>query len=265
MNLQIGTLYGISVGPGDPELITLKGLRILKQVPVVAFPAGIRGKLGMAQQIVDEWLGRHQVQLSLSFPYVQDQGILTQAWKSAAEKVWQYLRTGQDVGFVCEGDISFYSTFTYLAQVLQQLHPESIVQAIPGVCSPMAAASAIGIPLTVREQRLAVLPALYNVEELESVLGWADVVVLLKVSSVYPEVWNVLHRKHLLEYSCVVERVTLPEQVIYEDLRDRSDLKLPYFSLLIVRVSDKKLGTTASGTESGGKISQKLFPRNFSG
>ncbi|HEY9650349.1 MAG TPA: precorrin-2 C(20)-methyltransferase [Coleofasciculaceae cyanobacterium] len=254
MTVQIGILYGIGVGPGDPELITLKGLRILKQVPVVAFPAGIRGKLGMAQQIVDEWLGSHQVQLSLSFPYVQDQDLLTQSWKSAAEQVWQYLHTGQDVGFVCEGDISFYSTFTYLAQVLQQLHPESIVQAIPGVCSPMAAASAIGIPLTVREQRLVVLPAFYNVEELESVLDWADVVVLLKVSSVYSDVWKILHRRHLLEYSYVVERATLPEQVIYKDLRDHPDLKLPYFSLLIVRVLHKQLETTASGTESEGKI-----------
>ena len=235
--VQVGTLYGISVGPGDPELITLKGLRILKQSPVVAFPAGVQGKLGMAQLIVDEWLGSHQVQLALSFPYVQDMVILTQAWQVAAEQVWQYLHLGQDVAFVCEGDVSFYSTFTYLAEMLQQLHPECVVQTVPGVCSPMAAASALGIPLTVREQRLVVLPALYNVGELETILDWADVVVLMKVSSVYPEVWQVLHRRQLLEKAFVVERATLPEQVIYRDLRDRPALKLPYFSLLIVKVT----------------------------
>ena len=235
--VQVGTLYGISVGPGDPELITLKGLRILKQSPVVAFPAGVQGKLGMAQLIVDEWLGSHQVQLALSFPYVQDMVILSQAWQVAAEQVWQYLHLGQDVAFVCEGDVSFYSTFTYLAEMLQQLHPECVVQTVPGVCSPMAAASALGIPLTVREQRLVVLPALYNVGELETILDWADVVVLMKVSSVYPEVWQVLHRRQLLEKAFVVERATLPEQVIYQDLRDRPALKLPYFSLLIVKVT----------------------------
>ena len=234
--IQGGTLYGISVGPGDPELITLKGLRILKQVPVVAFPAGIHGNPGIAQLIVDEWLGVHQVQLALTFPYVQDIAILTQAWEIAAEQVWQYLRLGQDVAFVCEGDVSFYSTFTYLAQMLQQLHPESVVKTVPGVCSPMAAASALGVPLTVRQERLAVLPALYNVGELETILDWADVVVLMKVSSVYHEVWKVLHRRQLLENACVVERATLPEQVIYDDLRDRPTLKLPYFSLLIVKV-----------------------------
>ncbi|HEY9605318.1 MAG TPA: precorrin-2 C(20)-methyltransferase [Allocoleopsis sp.] len=233
---QVGTLYGISVGPGDPELITLKGLRILKQVSVVAFPAGVGDKPGMAQQIVQPWLESDRVELALTFPYVQDMATLTQAWQTAAEQVWQYLGQGQDVAFVCEGDVSFYSTFTYLAETLQQLHPESLVQTVPGVCSPMAAASALKSPLTIREQRLVVLPALYNVEELETILDWADVVVLMKVSSVYSQVWEVLHRRNLLEHACVVERATLPDQVLYEDLRDRSTLKLPYFSLLIVNV-----------------------------
>ena len=237
VTVQVGTLYGISVGSGDPELITLKGLRILKQSPVVAFPAGIQGQPGMAQAIVAQWLGSHQVQLPLTFPYVQDMVTLTQAWQIAAEQVWHYLQLGQDVAFVCEGDVSFYSTFTYLAQMLQQLHPESVVQTVPGVCSPMAAASVLGMPLAVRQERLAVLPALYNVGELETILDWADVVVLMKVSSVYPDVWEVLQRRQLLEHAFVVERATLPEQVIYEDLRDRPALKLPYFSLLIVKVT----------------------------
>lgn len=235
--VQIGTLYGIGVGSGDRELITLKGVRILKQSPVVAFPAGVGGKLGMAQQIVEEWLTEHQVKLALTFPYVQDTVTLTQAWQVAAEQVWQYLQLGQDVAFACEGDISFYSTFTYLAQMLQQLHPECVVEMVPGVCSPMAAASVLGIPLAVRQERLVVLPALYNVGELETILDWADVVVLMKVSSVYHEVWQVLRRRQLLEQAWVVERATLPDQVIYNDLRDRPTLNLPYFSLLIVKVT----------------------------
>jgi precorrin-2/cobalt-factor-2 C20-methyltransferase len=172
----------------------------------------------------------------LTFPYVQDVVTLTQAWQLAAQQVWHYLHSGQDVAFVCEGDVSFYSTFTYLAQTLQQMHPESVVQTIPGVCSPMAAASVLEIPLTVRQERLVVLPALYNVGELETILDWADVVVLMKVSSVYPEVWKVLQQRHLLEHAFVVERATLPEQIIYKDLCDHPTLKLPYFSLLIVKV-----------------------------
>lgn len=236
--MKIGTLYGISVGPGDPELITLKGLRSLQQVPVVAFPSGVQGKPGIAQQIVAQWLRPDQMQLALTFPYVQDMAVLTQAWQVAAQQVWQYLGEGQDVAFACEGDVSFYSTFTYLAQTLQHLHPEAPVQLVPGVCSPMAATAALGLPLTIRQERLVVLPALYTVGELEAVLDWADVVVLMKVSSVYEQVWKVLQQRGLLGNSWVVERATLPEQVIYSDLRDRPSLKLPYFSLLIVQKRD---------------------------
>ncbi|MBD2740598.1 precorrin-2 C(20)-methyltransferase [Coleofasciculus sp. FACHB-1120] len=236
--MQSGILYGIGVGPGDPELITVKGLGILQRVPVVAFPAGLSGKPGIAQQMVAQWLNPSQMQLALNFPYVQETEILTQAWQTAAQEVWQSLKLGQDVAFVSEGDVSFYSTFTYLAQTLQQLHPEVRVQTVPGICSPLAAAAVLRIPLTIRSQRLVVLPAIYTVGELEAVLEWADVVVLMKVSSVYEQVWKVLQQRGLLERSWVVERATLPEQVIYAGLSDRPNLKLPYFSLLIVQARE---------------------------
>lgn len=232
-----GTLYGIGAGPGDPELITVKGLRLLRAATAVAFPSGIENKPGIAQQIIAPWLQPHQPQLSLAFPYVQDDVVLQQAWHIAASQVWQFLVQGQDVAFVSEGDVSFYSTFTYLAQTLQQLHPEAVIHIVPGVSSPMAAAAALGIPLTVRSQRLVVLPAIYHVAELETALEHADVVVLMKVSSVYEQVWSVLKQHHLLHQSYVVERATLPNQVIYADLSDRPHLHLPYFSLLIVQVS----------------------------
>ena len=235
--MKIGTLYGISVGTGDPELITVKGLKILQSSKVVAFPAGIKGKLGIAQQIVAPWVNPNQQQLALTFPYVQEQEILEAAWKNAAVLVWQYLQQGVDVTFVCEGDVSFYSTFSYLAQTLQQIHPEVLVQSIPGVCSPMAASSALGFPLTVGAEKLVVLPAIYQLKELEAVLDWADVVVLMKVASVYQQVWQILNQHNLLERSRVVERATLPEMVIYNGLRDFPNLKLPYFSILIVQVT----------------------------
>lgn len=232
--MKIGILYGISVGTGDPELITIKGLRLLQKSPVIAFPAGLEGKPGMAQQIITQWLSQEQVQLPLTFPYVQNMTVLTQAWQKAAEEVWQYLLIGQDVAFACEGDASFYSTFTYLAQTIQQLHPEVNVQVIPGVCSPMAAAAVLGLPLTIRQQRLAVLPAIYTVGELETVLNWADVVVLMKVSSVYEQIWRCLQQHRLLNNSWVIEKATLPNMVIYSDLSNYPNLKLSYFSLLIV-------------------------------
>ena len=232
--MQVGILYGISVGTGDPELITVKGLRLLQKVAIVAFPAGRGDKSGIAQTIISPYLQPHQQKLALHFPYLQDQQILNQAWEKAAETVWQYLQQGIDVAFACEGDVSFYSTFTYLAQTLQRSHPEAKIETIPGVASPMAAAAALSLPLTMQSQRLVVLPALYTVDELEEVLNWAEVVVLLKVNSVYQQVWQVLQQRNLLERAWVVERASFPQQVIYRDLGDRPQLPLSYFSILII-------------------------------
>ena len=232
--MQTGTLYGVSVGTGDPELITVKGLRILQHSPIVAFPAGNNNRPGVAQSIVSSWLKPEQVLVPLEFPYLQDEAKLKSAWQQAAQKVKPYLLQGLDVAFVCLGDVSFYSTFTYLAQTLQQLAPELNIETVPGVSSPMAIASVLQIPLTVNQQKLAILPALYSVQELETALDWAEVVVLLKVSSVYQQVWQILNQRNLLQSSWIVEKATFPEQKIYQDLSQYPQLDLSYFSVLLV-------------------------------
>jgi precorrin-2/cobalt-factor-2 C20-methyltransferase len=241
MNNNLGILFGISLGTGDPELITVKGLRILQNVSVVAFPAGINNQPGLAEKIVTPWLEKLPTKLPLNFPYVQDETILQQAWEQAAQEVWNYLILGQDVAFVCEGDVNFYSTFTYLAQTLTNDHPDVIIKTIAGVCSPMAAVAALGIPLTVKDQSLVILPALYTIDKLEQVLTWADVVVLMKFNSVYTQVWQLLQQMNLLQFSSIVEKATFPEQLIYQDLSNISQLKLSYFSILIIKNKLKKL------------------------
>ena len=229
-----GKLYGIGAGPGDPELISVKGLRILQTVPVVAFPTGLKGKPGIAQQIITPWLRDEQLLLPLTFPYVQDLTLLQQAWNLAAQQVWEQLRQRKEVAFVSEGDVSFYSTFTYLSQTLQHLHPETPVETVPGICSPMAAAAALGLPLTVQNDRLAILPALHRLSDLAEALTWAEVVVLLKISSVYPQIWQTLHQLQRLENSYVVVRAGSSQQIIYRDLLQHPNLDLPYFSLWVI-------------------------------
>lgn len=231
---KLGQLWGIGVGPGDPELLTLKAVKCLRSAPVVAFPAGREGRPGIAQQIIQSFLAPSQIQLPLHFPYVQESDVLAPAWKTAAHQVWAYLSAGQDVVFATEGDASFYSTFTYLAQTLQQVHPAVTVNTVPGVCSPLAAAAVLGAPLTIQSQRLTVLPALYTLADLETTLDHAEVVVLMKVASVYAEVWRILQRRQLLHRSWVVVQATQPDQRVYSDLQAHPVLSLPYFSLLII-------------------------------
>lgn len=233
-----GTLYGISVGPGDRELITVKGLRLLQQSPIVAFPAGSSPRKGIAEEIISDWLDPTQKRLPLHFPYTRDDRLLFKAWDEAAKTVWQYLDRGENIAFACLGDIGLYSTFSYLAQSLQKLHPEAKIEIIPGVSSPLAAAATLGIPLTVGQERLAILPALYKLDRLEEVLKWADAIVLMKVSSVYQQVWHFLQERDLLDRAWVVERATCGDRAIYSDLRSHRDLKLSYFSLLILRIRE---------------------------
>nr|WP_035798366.1 precorrin-2 C(20)-methyltransferase [Crocosphaera chwakensis] len=240
MKKGIGTLYGVSVGTGDPELITVKAQRILQETSVIAFPMGVSCKQGLAEKIIANWITPQQKKLPLNFPYLQDKQQLKQAWKEAAERVWEYLHQGINVAFACEGDVSLYSTFSYLAQTIRENHPQVTIQLIPGVCSPMATASVLGIPLTLGSQTLAIIPALYNVAELDQVLGWADVIVLLKVSSVYPQVWKKLEKLNLLDHVLIVERATQPEEKIYRNLTYHPNLNLSYFSLMIIYVRERQ-------------------------
>lgn len=236
---SLGILYGIGVGPGDPELISIKGLRYLQQCSIVAYPAGINGKQGIAEQIITPWLRSQQQQLPLLFPYVQDTICLQAAWQQAALTVWAFLSKGQDVVFACEGDVSVYSTFTYLAETLLFLHPQAVVKRVPGISSPMAAAAALDMPLVYQRDRLAILPALQRLEDLQDVLMWADVIVLLKVSRVYPEVWQILKQEKLLQTSYVVIRASTTSQKTYRNLENYPNLQLPYFSLLIITKSPR--------------------------
>lgn len=233
--MTLGILHGISVGPGDPDLITLKGLKILQACPVVAFPAGIQGRSGVAQAIIASHLKPDQIHLPLTFPYVQTEEILNNAWRQATEQVWVYLQKGLDVAFACEGDISFYSTFTYLAQTLKSHHPEVEISHIAGVSSPFAGASALGLPLTCQEEKLAILPALYCPEELEKALDWSEVVVLMKVRLVYEQVWKILAARQLLKCSWVLEKTTTAEEKIYHPLTNHPQLTLSYFSLMLIK------------------------------
>lgn len=230
----LGQLYGISVGTGDPDLITIKSLNILKQTEIIAFPQGIRGKKGFAETIISQWV-EGKTLLPLDFPYVHDETVLMTAWKTSAERIWEYLQQGKDVVFACEGDIHFYSTFTYLAEVFKKNYPQVNLITIPGVCSPLATASVLGIPLTVKDQKLVILPALYHAQELQSILQWSDVIVLMKFRLVYESIWTVLKQENLLESSYIVEWATLPQQRIIRGLQDYPQLELSYFSIMVIQ------------------------------
>ncbi|MEN9225014.1 MAG: precorrin-2 C(20)-methyltransferase [Thermostichus sp. HHBFW_bins_43] len=233
--MGLGTFWGISAGAGDPDWLTVKGAKLLNAVSWVACPQSPSGQPGLAYQIVRPWLRPDQTLLTLHLPFVTQPNQLQAAWKTAAERLAPPLEQGEDVAFVCEGDVGLYSTFAYVARALRERIPTLPIQAIPGVSSPLAAAALLGSPLVLGSEKLAVLPALFALSELEQACAWAEVVVLMKVSSVYPQVWQWMAERAWLQQASLVVWAGWPQQAIFPTLEGLADYQPPYFSLLIWR------------------------------
>jgi len=230
-----GTLYGLGVGPGDPDLLTLRAHRLLTTVGVVFTPAGRGGEHGYARRIVDAMLDptRQRIE-ALSFALTRDRAAMEQAWITSAARIAEVLASGIDAVFLTEGDPLTYSTFVHLYRTLQRHHPAMPIVAVPGVTSFAAASAAALQPLVDQDERLAVIPATYAGDELRQILQTFDTVVLLKVSSVFDRVLDLLESLNLVEQTLYVRRVGRPEQQISTDIRPLRGQSLDYFSLLIV-------------------------------
>ncbi len=231
--MKTGKFYGIGVGPGDPELLTLKGMRLIQSVSVVAFPQGRDGQPGFASRIVERYLKPEQQLRALYMPFVPEQSILEDAWKAAADLLYRDLADGLDVAFLAEGDVSLYSTFTYLLWEFQNRYPQVAIEIVPGVSSPFAAAAALQSPLVIGDETLTILPAMHRIADLEAACARTHTVVLLKVAPVYEEVYAWLAERKLLPDASVVCWVSGEQQAIYRSLEP--GLKLPYFSLMVIR------------------------------
>lgn len=221
-----GKLYGISAGTGDPELITVKAWKAIRLADIVAYPAGNT----IPQHIAGQVMQAHQHKLPLLLPSTASPTVLRTAWQTATINILQYLRQGKTVAFITEGDANFYSNFAYIVMAVKRKAPQVAIEVIPGVCAPSAAAAIAGIPLATGTDKLIVLPSLNSLTELEDAIGWAEVVVILDVSSIYAQVWQLLRRYHLLGCSHVVA----DQQLYWSDLTDHPCLHLPPCSVLIV-------------------------------
>ncbi|SDM05122.1 precorrin-2 C(20)-methyltransferase [Paenibacillus jilunlii] len=230
-----GTLYGVGVGPGDPELITLKACRLLRECPVIAYPATKKGGKSYAHEIVEMHIkADEKVMLGLVFPMTKDPGLLVSGWNRTAELCWNELKQGRDVAFVTEGDPNLYSTFIHLARLMQELHPGVPVVSIPGISSVLGAAAALGQPLADGDQRVGIIPATEDREALKEALLHHDTVVFLKVAKVLDLLLDVLDELGLAGKASVVTKVTSPNETVWRDARDLRGQELEYLSLMVV-------------------------------
>ena len=224
-----GTVYGLGVGPGDPELLTLKALRILRAVPVIAYPAPDVGE-SFARQIVASHLPGGQQEIAIRMPLGDGQFPKTEIYDRAAEEILRHNEAGRDVAVLCEGDPFFYGSFLYLYERLVDRCP---VQVVPGVSSLMACASAAGLPLARRNETLTVVPAPLSDDALRAHFGRAEALAIIKVGRHLSRIRRLLATCARLDGACLIERATLATQRIAA-LRDLRDEAAPYFSMVLV-------------------------------
>ncbi|AXN41132.1 precorrin-2 C(20)-methyltransferase [Peribacillus butanolivorans] len=232
---NLGTLYGLGVGPGDPELITVKAFRVIQESPVIAYPKKRKGSKSYAHRIVEVYIRPEEKEmLGLVFPMTKDQTILDREWNETVEKVWQKLYEGKDVAFVTEGDPLLYSTFIHMMKLMQELHPEVEIKTVPGISSFNGSASRLGIALADGDDHVAIIPARDDYEAMKKAIEDHDAVVFIKVAKVIDLMITVLKDLDLLEKASVVTKVTSDEEVIW-NLSELEGLELEYLTLMVVR------------------------------
>jgi precorrin-2/cobalt-factor-2 C20-methyltransferase len=226
---ESGRLYGLGVGPGDPELLTLKALRLLRAVPVVAYPAPEQGD-SFARSIVAAWIQGHQREIAIRFP-MRPGPPPVEIYDSAAAELAAELEDGRDVALLCQGDPLFYGSFI---NVFTRLAGRYRIDIVPGVSSLTACAAAAAVPLVSRDDALAVIPATLDEAQIAARIAACDSVAIVKLGRHIAKVHRVLDRLGLLDSAVYIEHATLPTQRVAPLACMNPDLA-PYFSMVLVR------------------------------
>ncbi len=237
MSSTKGRLFGLGVGPGDPELVTLKALRRLKEAHVVAYPAA-KGKKGNALTIVEGYLRPDQILMPLIYPVTTEkmpepfcyETALRNFYDDSAREIAEHLDAGRDVAAICEGDPFFFGSFMYLHDRLAEQYETEVT---PGVCSMLACASVLGAPLVYRNQTLTVLSGVLPAEELKHRLAATDAAAIMKLGTNFEKARGVIEELGLMDRALYVERATMSNQRI-APLAEVDPKSAPYFAMILV-------------------------------
>jgi precorrin-2/cobalt-factor-2 C20-methyltransferase len=233
---KLGVLYGLGVGPGDPELITVKAFRILKESPVIAYPRKKMGAKSYALAITELYVNTEEkTMVGLTFPMTKDREALELQWNKTVAAVWEHIQQGKDVAFVTEGDPMIYSTFIHLMRLMQERHPEVEIRSIPGISSVNASASQLGIPMADGDEQIAIVPATDDYDTMRHAIESHDCIVFIKVAKVIDLMIRVLSDLGLVNKAAVLTKVTSSEEMIWRDIMELQGRELEYLTLMVVR------------------------------
>lgn len=229
--MTAGKLYGIGVGPGDPRLLTLKAVDMIRLCDVIAVPDP-DGAEQTAYQIVREYLDGKEI-LPCGFSMRRDEQKRIEQREKTGKQIVSILESGKTVGFVTLGDPMIYSTYAYVLRYILSRGFEA--ETIPGVTSFSAAAAALSRPLCEGDEMLHVLPA-GGADDIETWLNLPGTKVLMKSGKNLPRILEILRNRGLVEYTSLVSRCTMEGQRVFETLADfEDDDAADYFSIIIVR------------------------------
>jgi len=246
-----GTLYGVGLGPGDPELVTVKAARVIGEADVVAYHSARHGR-SIARRIAEPYLRPGQIEEHLVYPVTTEDtdhpggytGAMEEFYTRAAARIAAHLDAGRDVALLAEGDPLFYSSYMHMHARLTERFDAVI---IPGVTSVSAASAATGIPLVTGDEVLSVLPGTLPVAELARRLADTDAAVVMKLGRTYPQVREALSISGRLDDTVYVERASTQGQRVMP-AADVDDAEVPYFSIALLPSSsrhDGRPGTVA--------------------
>ncbi|MDR6224145.1 precorrin-2 C(20)-methyltransferase [Desmospora profundinema] len=232
----IGQLYGVGIGPGDPELITVKAFRLMKETPVIAYPKKRMGEKSYALTIAETYINPTEKEmLGLVFPMTRDREVLEREWDRTVDAVWEHLSRGKNVAFVTEGDPMLYSTFIHLSRRLRQRHPGVDVFSVPGISSINGAASRLDLPLADGDEQVAIIPATEDRERMKKALQDHDAVVFLKVAKVMDLMIDLLKEMELTDRAMVAAKVTSDQERIWRRVEELKGQNPGYLTLMVVR------------------------------
>jgi precorrin-2/cobalt-factor-2 C20-methyltransferase len=223
-----GVLYGVGLGPGDPDLITRKAARLIAGARVVAWPR-LAGSDSFARSIAADLIPSGAREIAIDVPMSVDRAPAQAAYDAGAAQMALALDAGEDVVCLCEGDPLFYGSFMYL---FARLSGRYRVEIVPGVTSITACAAAAGLPLAARNEAVLVLPGPLPEAELATRLDQAETIVLMKVGRHLPKIVRVLRDAGLMNRAVYVERASLAAEVVVP--LSEAPEEAPYFSMVLV-------------------------------
>ena len=223
-----GVLYGVGLGPGAPDLITLRAARLIESAQVVAYPT-LAGADSFARSIAADLIKDGTREIVMDVPMSVERQPAQVAYDRGAAEIAAALDAGDDVICLCEGDPFFYGSFMYL---FARLSAKYRVEVVPGVTSVTACAARAGMPLAARNERLTVLPGPLPEDELRARIAGAESVVIMKVGRHLAKIRAIIDDLGLTEVAIYVERATLPEEVVLP-LTEAPE-KAPYFSMILL-------------------------------